>query len=391
MDFKLTTQQEDAIRKTVAWYNSPKSMIWKIFGYSGVGKSSIVKYIMDDLAIPESKVAYMTFTGKASLVLRRKGIPANTIHSTIYQRKVWEENGQQVIVWSLRKNLDADLIVIDEVSMVSDEIMNDIRSFGIPIIIIGDPAQLPPVNGVNQFMQNPDVLLSEIHRTAMYDPIVRISMKVRNGETISQRDSAENVLITSNQLSPEVLNRFDIVLAGTHKVRQRTNNSMRLQLGFTSSEFSAGEKVVFKMNNKNHFISMDNMDVTICNGMIGYIREDFNPASVVNQEVYNEYEKKTYKIDTVDVDVRPEFSPVDHFNDVTICLDTLINDNQKPITTSRDVSILNRGYCITCHMSQGSEWDKVAVLDDFQWKPELHQSWLYTAITRAKSKLAIQI
>ena len=393
-EFQLTKQQEDAIKKTVAWYKNSTTEIFKICGYAGVGKSSIIRYMAGDLNIAEDKVAYITFTAKASLVLRRKGIPANTIHSTIYRRSVvYDTEGNPKVVWQLQPYLDFELFVIDEVSMVSRELLNDILSFGIPIITIGDPAQLPPVNGKNDFIDHPDVMLTEIHRQAKDDPIIRIATKIRQGETITKTDAAANVGIFTRNIEPEYLSKVGMVIVGTHKLRTGLNNTIRKHLGYDSPYFGAGEKVIFKMNNKNSAIVYDDMDVPICNGMIGYMRNDYDPVNNGMQWIKNDYLGVTKQIEYAKVDVRPEFAADKYYENIRIDLETLQTDNHKPVTgTVKDnINILNRGYAITGHSSQGSQWESVCVYDDFLFDEELNRRYLYTAVTRAEKKLLLKI
>jgi ATP-dependent exoDNAse (exonuclease V) alpha subunit len=77
---------------------------------------------------------------------------------------------------------DVALFVIDECSMVDEEIGKDLLSFGVPVLVLGDPAQLPPVKGGGFFTEaDPDVMLTEIHRQAAENPIVRMATTIREG------------------------------------------------------------------------------------------------------------------------------------------------------------------------------------------------------------------
>ena len=80
----------------------------------------------------------------------------------------------------------ARLIVIDECSMVDAELGRDLLSFGTPLLVLGDPAQLPPIQGAGFFTAGePDAMLTEVHRQARNDPIVRLSMEVRSGNRLA--------------------------------------------------------------------------------------------------------------------------------------------------------------------------------------------------------------
>ena len=80
---------------------------------------------------------------------------------------------------------DADLIVLDEVSMVGAEMAADLLAFGKPILVLGDPGQLPPIKGEGAFTDAaPDVMLTEIHRQAGESAIIRLATMARQGEPI---------------------------------------------------------------------------------------------------------------------------------------------------------------------------------------------------------------
>ena len=147
------------------------------------------------------------------------------------------------------------------------------------------------------------------------------------------------------------------------------------------------------MNNKNSAIVYDDMDVPICNGMIGYMRNDYDPVNNGMQWIKNDYLGVTKQIEYTKVDVRPEFAADKYYENIRIDLETLQTDNHKPVTgTVKDnINILNRGYAITGHSSQGSQWESVCVYDDFLFDEELNRRYLYTAVTRAEKKLLLKI
>ena len=142
----------------------------------------------------EGKVAFAAFTGKAALVMRAKGCDgASTIHSLIYRARESGEEIPSFDLWDEAPASKAKLIVIDECSMVDAELGRDLKSFGVPLLVLGDPAQLPPISGGGFFTDaEPDVMLTEVHRQARDNPIIRLSMDVREGKRLSPGESWRN-------------------------------------------------------------------------------------------------------------------------------------------------------------------------------------------------------
>ena len=113
-----------------------------------VGEGRMVKRLKHIAEHVDGEVAFGAYTGKAALVLRTKGCTdASTIHSMIYRSRESDENGPQFVINRQSPASKADLIIIDECSMVDEELGRDLLSFGQPVLVLGDPAQLPPVKG----------------------------------------------------------------------------------------------------------------------------------------------------------------------------------------------------------------------------------------------------
>src|ERR1051326_4614370 len=184
----FSPHQDAALKAVGAWLkakpgrnNTPP--VFRLFGYAGTGKTTLAKHIAEGV---DGKVLFAAFTGKAAQVMRNKGCQgASTIHSLI--SKTLESGAEQPSfeLWDDAPASKAKLIIIDECSMVDAELGRDLKSFGVPVLVLGDPAQLPPIQGGGFFTEaEPDAMLTEVHRQAQDDPIVRLSMDVRAGEYI---------------------------------------------------------------------------------------------------------------------------------------------------------------------------------------------------------------
>ena len=135
--------------------------------------------------------------------------------------------------------------------MVDAELGSDLLSFGVPLLVLGDPAQLPPIQGGGFFTEaEPDAMLTEVHRQAQDDPIVRLSMDVRAGEYLEPGRYGETEVVPKKELDPQRVLDADQVLVGRNATRRAYNMRMRERRGFEGEMPSAGDKLVCLRNNR---------------------------------------------------------------------------------------------------------------------------------------------
>src|SRR5438552_2669946 len=211
----FSPHQDAALKAVADWLKGKPShgdnQIFRLFGYAGTGKTTLAKHIAQQV---DGKVAFAAFTGKAALVMRAKGCDgASTIHSLIYRARESGEEVPSFDLWDEAPASKAKLIVIDECSMVDAELGRDLKSFGVPLLVLGDPAQLPPIQGGGFFTeQTPDTMLTEVHRQAQDDPIVRLSMDVRAGRSLEPGVYGETRVVERGDLDPQRVIEADQVL-----------------------------------------------------------------------------------------------------------------------------------------------------------------------------------
>jgi exodeoxyribonuclease-5 len=386
----LSTQQQQAMDAVRAWAKTDRQ-VFRLFGYAGTGKTTIAREFAN---MTGGQVLFAAFTGKATMVLQRKGCyPASTIHRLIYvpsskcierleelEMALLEAEDEELIKkleadileesdrlknpsFTLNPDselVDARMVVVDEVSMVGRKLAQDLLSFGKKVLCLGDPAQLPPVGCAGFFTaKDPDFLLTEIHRQAVGSPVLRLADRVRRGKQIVVEDLGTSRVVPKGLLSIDDVVGYDQIIVGTNKARRDINRQVRRHLGRTSHLPQVGDKLVALRNNyERGILNGSQWEVTHVepgqDRLWMQIKGD-GPTQVVTAF--------THHFEGREREIRPwEMREAEHFD---------------------------FGYAITCHKAQGSQWDNVLVIDESRVFRHEAKRWLYTAITRASESVTI--
>ena len=367
---QFTPQQDDALRAVSQWLKAkPGSrgtpQIFRLFGYAGTGKTTLARHIADHV---DGEVKFAAFTGKAASVMRGKGCRgASTIHSLIYRARESGEEVPSFDLWEEAPASKADLIVIDECSMVDAELGRDLLSFGVPLLVLGDPAQLPPIAGGGFFTEaEPDAMLTEVHRQAQDDPIVRLSMDIRAGEALAPGRYGETEVVRRADLDPERVLDTDQVLVGRNATRRAYNTRMRERRGCSDGMPEAGDKLVCLRNNRKK---------GLFNGSLWTVKErGARRTGIMTLRLAPDDETASRG---VKVSVRPEC--------FTGGIEQIDWARRKPYDE------FDYGYVLTVHKAQGSQWDDVVLFDESFAFPDSRERWLYTGVTRAAKRLTVVV
>jgi len=407
-------QQEKALSRVAAWLKSPgDQQVFRLFGYAGTGKTTLAKHFAEGI----SRVAFGAYTGKAALVLRQKGcMNAATLHSMIYlpspkgeaeiaqmredlftlklnlskegleeneilthrrvkflQEQILDENARlSQPRFTLNRNADiksCDLIIVDEVTMVDTRMGEDLCSFGVPILVLGDPGQLPPVGGAGYFTkQKPDVLLTEIHRQAKDDPILRLATQVRKKQPLTLGKYGRSEVISRAELKERTsqVQDLEMILCGRNLTRRVTNQRLRDLAGIQGIYPTPGEQLVCLKNNAQ---------LGLLNGglwTVGSVDEHSDDLRRYMQVTSND-EPLTADVEALSMIFRGEdTSAVDYF-------------------TIASAHWFDFGSCLTVHKSQGSQWDTGLVIDESSCFRGSEANHLYTALTRFCSQVIVAI
>jgi len=394
----LTNQQKqltDNILHEIAC-SAGSPFVYRVGGYAGTGKTFTLANTRKELhkLYPRTEVAFATFTGKASSVLRTKLIEQNslfgqdyvgTIHGLIYHPETVYSKALKkwvIVGWKMKKPEDFyyDVIFIDEASMISRPIWKDLLKFKKPIIAVGDHGQLPPVGEASfTLMREPDFILTEIHRQALNSPIIKLSRFVREYGYIPFKVQSRDVIKLSwkSDKCKQIWNSVDfdekvICLCAFNASRVNINDIIRTKLGYNKTQPYPGERIVCLQNNRQSGLMNGQLGTVLwlmpeAKGLYRitmYIDGESDPfESIVTDECFGQVEYNMYNK----------------------------KDKTKNFSRGNRIDYFDYGNCISVHKSQGSEWDKVILFEQRtrRWDDDFYTKWLYTAITRARKKLLV--
>lgn len=401
----LTDEQLKAIDLAKNWYlNEKTSRPFVILGCAGSGKSTIVKYLIENLGIDAiDNVKYVAYTGRAATVLIQKGNPATTIHKLIYD-PVIDPKTKMIIDFKLKEEMsdDISLIIIDEFYMVSQEILDDLLSFNKRVICLGDPNQLPPLGAPNDLFLKPDVILTQPLRQALDSPIIYLAEQARTHKRIKLGDYGEDVkVISKDNLDLQFMMNCNQVIACKNDTVKKINKFFRHKLlGIDKDNWvpQKGEKLICLKNNWKECCEEDDIETNLVNGLICYLTNDLEVFPSTFQ-ARGELLPDFFKNHIFDVPMDMTYFKYGFTSDTELYnKENIMKYNLKEIFIKRELydQIVNKftyGYCITCHKSQGSTIENVMfIFEPFKGRSfDIYHQLLYTGITRASKKLVLAI
>lgn len=392
----LNEKQEKGLEIAVNRYLQ-KEKLTVIAGYAGTGKSTLIKYIISELKakdrnLLDSDVVYTAFTGKACSVLLQKGNQnVSTLHKLMY-RSVPTPDGR--FIRTLNARIPYKIVIVDELSMVPLEMMKTLLNYkNIYVIACGDPYQLPPVDkdSDNHLLDAPHIFLDEVMRQAQESEIVRLSMLIRSGvsDFSEFKDGKDIKIFNKNDASIGMMMWADQVLCATNNTRKHINDEVREYLGHGDSP-EEGDKIICL---KNYWDIFSDNGSPLVNGTIGQLVDCYDsfkylPKNIKKNKIYYTVgnlacENEIYsdlKMDKKQI-ITGE-SALDWKEKYTL--------GKNPYTQSYIPLEFTYGYAITGHRAQGSEYDKVLVVEEkFPFDKVEHSRWLYTCCTRSSNKLVL--
>ena len=389
----LNNKQNEALKIIIQKYKNHEKYV-VISGYAGSGKTTITKFAvaaLEKYGIREEDVCYAAYTGKACQVLLSKGNKnVSTLHKLMYE-SIPKPDG--TFFRRRKAELDYKVIIADECSMIPRQLMENLLSYPVFVIFLGDPGQLPPVDkdADNHLLDNPDIFLDQIMRQALDSEIIQLSMKIRNQEPIDYFHGKDVIVMHKNELTTGTLTWADQILCATNKTRTALNSQMRDLLGHEGQP-QDGDKVICS---RNYWDNIADNDDPLVNGTIGFLKNTYETKFHYPKYLYPKQDVRILGGEFIS-DTGADFGSIDFDENMILTGEPSIDWkssyklNRNPKYKGTLPYEFLYGYAITGHKSQGSQWEKVLVIEEnFPFDRTEHTKWLYTCITRASLKAVL--
>lgn len=386
----LTDEQEKIKNEAVNWFHNSSDQVFSVSGGAGTGKTLLIAKILEALNLKIYEYLPLAYTGQAAIVMRTRGFTtAKSIHSALYE--VIEDTDRTAInmqfgvpfkqkKFKLKQFIDPNirLFFIDEGYMVPESMVKDILSFGVKVIVAGDPNQLPPINDNPGFLVGEGIhRLTKLMRQAQDSAIVYLANRAVNGLPIHCGQYGNDVLVIPEEdFIPEMVGFADCICCGTNRTRETINSYVRNLAGFRGVVPWRGERLICRKNDWQ--IEQDG--IALANGLTG---------TVLNQPSPLRYNKDTFSIDFKPDLVNTIFFGIE-VNQKYLTSPTDIKNEMKNMDSNRyDYEMgefFDYAYALTTHLCQGSEYQNGIYIEEFM-KPQMQNQLNYTGITRFKNKL----
>lgn len=443
----LPTRDQSECMQLLAKFmaENTNDVIFLMTGYAGTGKTSVIASMVGTLTTLRQKSVLLAPTGRAAKVLRSyTGKEAYTIHRKIYRQKSATDGVGKFV---LDRNLHREtFFIVDEASMIPDEssdgslfgsgrLLDDLLEYvytgtDCKLILVGDVAQLPPVGSMVSPALDESVLratgfaletfeLRQVIRQSEGSGILMNATAVR--QQVSDGDLSIPELVLSgyndierlggNDLIERLAESYDrcgtdgaIVVVNSNNLANRYNQGIRNRVFFREEEISTGD-IIMVVKNNYYWLKDEEKASFIANGDIAEVRRirrfeenygmRFAEMTLWFRDTELEIEAKVM-LDTLMMStpsLSPEKSRELYF--AVLADHPGIKLKRKQYEAVRDDPYYNAlqikfAYAVTCHKSQGGQWERVFIDQGMfnRQEPTIdYLRWFYTALTRATDKV----
>lgn len=360
----LNPGQERVAQDAVNFFKYSSDQVFQMCGGPGTGKSLTMNEIKNRLIreklINESEIVAMAYTGQAAIVMRNKGFPnARSIHSTLYTpTNIAQISRNGNILMNTKYNAPVmdigfvpkpylegkKIMFIDEGRMVPLLMKRTIESYGIKIIVAGDPGQLGPIDDEPAYLVDGKIhYLTQIMRQAENSGIVYLANRALAGLPIQKGFYGNALVIDTNDITDEMIKYSDVIICGRNKTRDIYNEKVRRNILKINTDIPIyGERVICRQNNWNIEIG----GISLANGLTGTCISMPNMSSFDGNMFTMDFLPDMLNEPFMNLvcDYRYYMAPSELKNEIK-------NDKYHNYGNKFDLA-----YALTTHLSQGAEY-----------------------------------
>lgn len=372
----LNSQQQEGLDIAVKRFTDGEPYT-VIAGLPGTGKTYLAVKIVEALGFNRRDYEVATFTGKAASVLQQRGLPAKTLHKLLYKTVPIEGTDDFIHIPKNKGDINTKILIIDEISMVPNNILKQAAKHGIHILALGDPNQLPPIGEDNGLLKNPHIFLTQIMRQAEGNSIILFARKLleikRYNDKIEWRNDDMVKVVQRADVVDGMFGWADQIICSRNETRRKLNQEVRKYHGFSGEFPQEGEKVIFT---RNDWKTMNAEKFPIVNGMTGEVLSTEKGFGAPFPE-------------TNTIDFKSDFTNAP-FKNLHYSTSEFLEGSRPEmgLPGKKRINSIDFGYVITAHKSQGSEYGNLLVFEE-SLRSNIDLAILFTAATRAKLKLVL--
>ena len=466
---QFNKEQYETFEALKRFVTSTDGQIFIIKGYAGTGKTTMIKQLTDFIKVSQQEFRLMAPIGRAASILRKKtDCNATTIHRGIYDFRDIEilvskediSKSSYKIRYPILETFSPQICIVDESSMITNHVstnelwefgteclLNDLLSFTFQhkqgkLILLGDPAQLPPVGEAQTEAFNEEMLrergfcveshtLTEVMRQNKDSDILTNAMRIREAYTTGTYNQLqieygtdvhelpkEQLIETYLQHFPEPRLGNSVIISYSNANANLYNRDIRHRMYGEYTQYPrVGDIIMAVSNHYGRITEVEPEPIDIMNGEFAQIIETGN-IEKQSAPVWDGSERKIVEIEFMQTSLLLSDGNIWRGK---IIVNPLLNDELRNLSVTHLKALfinfcmrhpelddkkdhaafieayrqdeyvsalrVKYGYAITCHKSQGGEWDTVFVNASGIFVNPLGLRWLYTALTRARKTL----
>jgi len=391
----ITMDQYLGLTHLEQWYRKYNHQFIEISGVIGTGVWQIVQRFIDDFGFDPREIMYLSYDQKQVLELAAKRYHAYYLNGIIYKYHrvvnldslpVINPNSNEIeYTWKkeVRKKIDEKykLIIVFDSVLMNHETLRDLGSFGLPVILIRDPALIPSPDSFT-YIREPNIILNELNADLIRNPIVYFANKVLRGDRIDLGNYDTVSVVPRKQLNLYNLKSSEMVITLSDELSKTMNTIYREKvMHLKDTKNIAGERVIVMNNMYAHKLVNEDekkIKVYLTKGTVGTISKCNKHAEITR---------------FVPIDFKTEFY---HEPFTELMMDRhYLNGVMTPSRQQKpdEYIELQYAYALSTSLSRLSHWDKVTVIADNneEYDEETQRRLLYNAISRAKRSMTLVI